>query len=299
MKDNPHNAAAVKWLLYGVGAAIALWIGITFGNGLYPNPNMGLIGPWVLCAMIGAVTGSIELMQRYSRGTNLALLFWNPWAITYVAVNLIIALISYLLIQTDSIPGLNLSLAEPSGQFGAAIVAGIAGMLLLRSAFVSIRTGDHEYPVGPGLLLDVLVEQVDHRLDQGRAVQSFQQVLEIMKDVDATKAAVSLASLALQMLERTSKDTQEEVRKEIDAIIRREDLLPRAKALLIGIAIQKVAGVNVLQQAIRSLGDEIMVKPGSVGEVHDEGTPSAEIWDKIENRLRAAKDSLLSTPGEK
>lgn len=283
----------MKALLCVLGAVIALWVGMTFGSGLPPIDGMGLIGPWILCGVIGAVTGSIELMQRYSRGTNLPLLLGNPWAITYVAVNVVIALISYQLVRTESIPGLNLSLSEPGGQLRAAIVAGIAGMLLLRSAFVSIRTGEREYPVGPGLLLDVLIEQVDHRLDQGRAVQSFQEVLEIMKDVDATKAAVSLASLALQMLERTSKDTQEEVRKEIDAIIVRPDLLLRAKALLIGIAIQKVAGVNVLKQAIESLGSEILVKQSSGGEARDEGTPTAENWDKIESQLRAAKSSLL------
>lgn len=249
------------------------------------------LAPWLLCGLIGALTGMVELLQRYSRGTPPKLLVANVWAITYLAVNTVVALLAYLMVFLDAVPGFHLSVVTRGEQFAAASIAGIGGMVLLRSALMSIRTDDRDYPVGFGLLLDVLREQIDHRLDQARAISCSTEVFEIMRNVDPVKAAVSLAPLALQLLERTSEKTQQEVDKEIEAILQTH-MPNKTKSMLIGVAIQKIAGIDVLRHAAANLGDEITLSVQNQ-EVGGASNGPVDSWDIIKDQLSGAREQLL------
>jgi hypothetical protein len=97
-------------------------------------------------------------------------------------------------------------------------------------------------------------------VDRDRAAARSKAVVEAMKDVDYDKAKVALPPYCLALMQNVSDEDQKELNrslKDVDA----GSAEPKVKALLLGIELMNVVGVDVLTTAVRSLGDEIRSVP--------------------------------------
>jgi hypothetical protein len=272
-------AGCVVIVLTAIGAA---WTVLTL------NRDMAVgalpVVPYVVAAGIAFATASVELLKKYSVGTSVAALANCAWTWLYLVVNVGAAVCALYLIKSGSTPdGSGIVAAWGRTGFAAPLVAGFGSMMVLRSSFITVRTHGRDHPVGPALILDALQDQLEHRIDQARAASSLKEVREVMIDVDPSRSGIEITTLALHMLERCPRETQESLRKEIDRLLREKNLSDAAKAIAIGISVRKVAGIQVLREVAAVLSSNKVVpaaKPSAAN--HELYTALADVKQQLD-----------------
>lgn len=130
--------------------------------------------------MFGALTGATEIGSRY-RDEPMQTMF-SPYGLIYIVVNGSLSLLALLLIlhYKEAFP----FIGDGSDKLKAAIVAGFGATLVMRSSIAVIKTADDkEVPVGPDIVIRVLLQIIDTYIDRLRAVrrqrilkQKFEQI---------------------------------------------------------------------------------------------------------------------------
>lgn len=250
LSQPPTMAVWLRCVYISIGAAAGGLVALVFFN------SPGTVPSW-LAVSVGILTSSIELLKKYSAGTAVRTLLKCPWTWAYLVVNAGMSWAAFWVLR-DS--GLVTEGAVTSHGMHSPIllslVAGLGAMMVLRSSVITIRTHGHDYPVGPALLLDALQEQIEHRIDQARAAESFEEVSRLMAGVSATPTGVEIASLALHALERLRPEAQLALKAEIKQLLKNKELTARGKAIAVGISVRKVAGLEVLQKVVAEVGRE-------------------------------------------
>jgi hypothetical protein len=205
---------------------------------------------WAAVATLGGLVGASELISRYKDQPGAAI---NSWpAIFYVAIN-----------SAASVGALGLIRAN--GWFGTArwtqiLMAGVSAMAFFRSSLFVVRAGDRDVGVGPSGFLQIFLGAADRAVDRQRAAARSDAVAEVMKNVDFTKAVKALPPFCLALMQNVSSEDQELLKRALEALSRGESE-PSVKALLLGIELINVVGVDVLKQAVESLGAQIQSVP--------------------------------------
>jgi hypothetical protein len=205
---------------------------------------------WVAVVVLGGVVGASELVSRYKDNPAAAIQTWP--AIFYIAINSVASAGA-------------LGLIHANGWFGASrwtqiLMAGVSAMAFFRTSLFVVRAGDRDVGVGPSGFLQIFLSAADRSVDRDRAAARSKAVVEAMKDVDYDKAKVALPPYCLALMQNVSDEDQKELNrslKDVDA----GSAEPKVKALLLGIELMNVVGVDVLTTAVRSLGDEIRSVP--------------------------------------
>jgi hypothetical protein len=133
-------------------------------------------------------------------------------------------------------------------------------MAFFRTSLFVVRAGDRDVPVGPSGFLQIFLAAADRAVDRQRAAARSAAVVAAMKDVDYEKAKDALPPYCLALMQNISNEDQQELGralKDLDAGTEE----PGVKALLLGIELINVVGVDVLTTAVKSLGDEIRSVP--------------------------------------
>jgi hypothetical protein len=86
-------------------------------------------------------------------------------------------------------------------------------------------------------------------------------VVAAMKDVDYAKAKDALPSYCLALMQNISTEDQQELDRALKDLEAGPEE-PNVKALLLGIELINVVGVDVLTTAVKSLGEQIRCLPG-------------------------------------
>jgi hypothetical protein len=103
-------------------------------------------------------------------------------------------------------------------------------------------------------------------LDLSYRVRQKLKALVVMKNVSFEKAYQALPAYCLALLDDAPQDEQDLLGKKIGLLYNSEGLGSKVKALLLGAALLRLVGKDVLKFAIESLGDEIMEAPISSDE---------------------------------
>lgn len=215
----------------------------------------------LLAGVFAAFASLVELIQRYSVGTKISFFFKNYIVWLYLLLNAVAGIVSYFILSGSDVSIIKASFGTVGkSEISMAVIAGLGSMAIMRSAFINLKLGETKYSVGPGVLLDILLILLDKKIDQNRAMCSAIDVNNVMEDIDYSKANISLPTVCLHMLEQVSRDDQEEVKKEIEKINTTNGLTQKARSLCLGISIKKIAGIDVLNTAVKILGDEILFK---------------------------------------
>jgi hypothetical protein len=136
------------------------------------------------------------------------------------------------------------------------LMAGLSAMAFFRTSLFVVRAGDRDVNVGPSGFLQIFLGAADRAVDRLRASARSEGVATVMKGVDYDKAKKVLPQYCLALMQSAPKEDQ-------DALVRAlKDLEEQpvdesVKALLLGLELINVVGVDVLTTAVRSLVDQI------------------------------------------
>jgi hypothetical protein len=140
-------------------------------------------------------------------------------------------------------------------------MAGVSSMAFFRTSLFVVRAGDRDVAVGPSGFLQIYLAAADRAVDRRRAAARSAAVVAAMKDVDYAKAKEALPPYCLALMQNVSNEDQQELGRALkDLEAGTEE--PGVKALLLGIELINVVGVDVLTTAVKSLGDQIRSLPG-------------------------------------
>ena len=206
---------------------------------------------WVAVALLGGVVGASELLSRYKDDPWAAVRSWP--ARFYIAIN-----------GAASVGALGL--IHANGWFGPnrwtqILMAGVSAMAFFRTSLFVVRAGDRDVAVGPSGFLQIYLAAADRAVDRHRAAARSDGVVAAMKDVDYAKAKDALPSYCLALMQNVSNEDQQELDRALKDLEAGPEE-PDVKALLLGIELINVVGVDVLTTAVKSLGDEIRSVPG-------------------------------------
>lgn len=209
---------------------------------------------YALVALIGGSVGYCELLARYRDEPKKAT--QNLAAALYVIVNVAAAVLALLLIDIFR-PDLGTS-ANDSGQAEAAkiLLAGLGAMAFFRTSLFNLKVADKDIPVGPGLILQVLLDVTDRAVDRGRATPRALAVSKVMQGVDFDKAKVSLSAYCFGLMQNVS-DTEQTAAGQQIAGLDATGISPNVKAQLLGLLMLNIVGEDVLSAAIEALGEDI------------------------------------------
>jgi hypothetical protein len=210
---------------------------------------------WV--GLIGLLVGLTEILSRYRDDPWQAIL--NAGAVIYVFVNVSAAIIAFFLLADVFQLTFNLENIPANDEkirLLRIVVAGLGAMALFRSSLFVFRTGDKDVAIGPGLVLQVLLDITDRAVDRARARPRAEIVSKIMKGVDFAKAEVALPTYCFALMQNVSAQEQLTFAKQLSQLAT-ANMSPITKSLALGLALMNLVGEHVLRAAVETLGAEI------------------------------------------
>jgi hypothetical protein len=210
--------------------------------------------PTLFVVVLGALTGTIELVGRYRDAPFRAVR--TNGAFLYIAVNVAAALLGLFFIQSL---GSEL-ITEQNPQKRAiyeVLIAGFGSLAFLRSSILKVRLNDSDVSIGPALLLDILLAAADRGVDRRRAADRAREVAEIMKNISFDKAVTTLPPFCMILMQNLSEDEQKSLSKQLKVIQDNLGIHPHAKSLLLGLLLMNFVGLDVVKEAAKQLGPHI------------------------------------------
>ncbi len=218
-----------------------------------------MISPWcdyLLVAIIGGVLGLCELLARYRDEPARAII--NIAAVIYILTNILAGAIALLLLNIFHV---NFDIpAEESQKLRAVLIltGGLGAMAFFRSSLFTFKIGEKDVPLGPGLVLQILLDVTDREVDRGRAEPRAVAITEIMKGIDFDKAKAALPAYCFGLMQNVSGEEQSAIGQQVTKLDTAAISLP-VRSYLLGLLVLNVVGEAVLRAAINSLGDEIKI----------------------------------------
>ena len=204
---------------------------------------------WAAAAALGGIVGVSELISRYKDDPWAAIKSWP--AIFYLSINSA-ASVGALLLMPDGWLGLSRGMRI--------LMAGISAMAFFRTSLFVVRAGDRDVGVGPSGFLQIFLGAADRAVDRKRAAARSDAVDKVMKGVDFAKAWKALPPYCLALMQNISPEDQRVLTRVVEDLDKR-DAEPNVRALLLGIELINVVGVDVLTTAVESLGEQIRSVP--------------------------------------
>ena len=207
---------------------------------------------WAAVAALGGVVGASELISRYKDDPVASIQSWP--AIFYILLN-----------SAASVGALGLVHAGgwfPTSRWTQILTAGVSAMAFFRTSLFVVRAGDRDVAIGPSGFLQIFLTAADKAVDRQRASARSDAVARVMKGVDFNKAVKALPPYCLALMQNVSPEDQQVLKRALEALEQGESE-PSVKALLLGIELINVVGVDVLTTAVGSIGDQIRSVPGA------------------------------------
>jgi len=210
---------------------------------------------YLVAALLGALVGGTELISRYRDAPQSALLSRPAWL--YVFLNVAASTIALGLARTY---GWTFGATGPSQRWTQVFLAGIGAMALFRTSLFTVRAGDKDVNVGPGLFLQTLRDAADREVDRARAHARGLAVAQLMRGVDFDKAAVTLVPYCLALMQNVSDGEQKDLKDAVETLAggRMDSSI---KGRILGLQLMKVVGPVVLTAAVEALRGELTPTP--------------------------------------
>jgi hypothetical protein len=214
---------------------------------------------YTIVAVIGGLLGLCELISRYRDEP--ALVIRSGAAIGYIFINVAAALIALLLLVIFRVT-FNVDPAQASNKLIVLrlLAAGLGAMAFFRSSLFTLKLGDKDVPLGPGLVLQILLDVTDRATDRNRAGPRAVVITDIMADIDFEKARLALPAYCFGLMQNVSGAEQTAIRQQVDGL-RQPEISPPIRSYLLGLLLMNVVGEKVLRAAKKSLGTEILRTP--------------------------------------
>lgn len=193
---------------------------------------------------IGLLVGGTEMISRY-RDDPFAPLVSTP-GLFYVLINGGAAALAYYLM----VP-LKVDLPEPL----KTLTAGFGAMAFFRSSVFTARVGKTDIPVGPSLVLQVVLDALDRTYDRQRAVPRSNAVVEIMRSVPFDEVKEALPALSFSLMQNVTEKEVADIKQQV-ADLSAASMPDETKILTLGLALINVVGEETLRAAVKALGND-------------------------------------------
>jgi hypothetical protein len=218
-------------------------------------------GEYVWVAIIGLLVGITELISRYRDNPSRAL--FNFPAFLYVLFNIVAAVLAMFLIRDVFHWNFNfedLDANKTKIKVIGVLVSGLGAMAFFRSSLFVFRVGDKDVPLGPGIVLQVLLDVTDRAVDRSRAQPRAEIVSKIMQDVDFLSAKAALPAYCFALMQNVTAEEQTNFGRQVSQL-ELSTMSSPIKGLTLGLALMNLVGDAVLRAAVESLGIQIKQPP--------------------------------------
>lgn len=165
---------------------------------------------WVLAFTVGLGTSLVELLSRY-RDEPIKVIATSYFAWVYLLLNGGLAIAAHLaLIDAGFADGEN-----SIGRAGLATVSGLGAAVILRSRVFTARLGDEQVSIGPGYVVDQLLNIIDSQIDRRRALQRVRIVVDVMKGKDFDGSRIHASTMITGSRQNLSLQDQKELASQI------------------------------------------------------------------------------------
>lgn len=218
----------------------------------------GEVAAGFIVLFLGALAGAGELMSRYRDA---------PWEAIrslpgsfYLFLNGGVSLLAFACLRIFANPvkvGDVNSIATYVLQTSA---AGFGAMALLRTSFFNVRIGDKDVGLGPGLVLQVILDATDREVDRSRAQSRSILVQKAMRAVSFAKARTALPTYCAALMQNLSDGDQKELAQQVENLSKLT-VDDETLALILGVTLMNFVGGSVLERAVEVLGPKISRPP--------------------------------------
>lgn len=208
---------------------------------------------YLIAGGLGGVVGVGELAARYRDSPSRSLL--EPAAALYIVFNIAASCGALAIVRVfdwtfGAADGVQQDLLQ-------AMIAGAGALALLRTKLFSASYQGGSYAWGPSRVLEQLLGVADRQVDRSQAEHRSRTVSEVMSDVSFGKAKATLPAYALGLLENVSEEEQKRLASDVKALIDDQAMSEEAKAQLLGLAVIRLTGPELLSTARTGLGATI------------------------------------------
>jgi hypothetical protein len=214
---------------------------------------------WIEAIVAGTLGGGIgltELVSRY-RDKPTSVLRAVP-ALVYVGLNFAISLAAFWL---TPVFGLHFGPEIDKVEIMRVFVAGLGAMAFFRSSLFTVRIGEQDVAVGPGSLLQILLDATDREVDRLRAQGRAREAVEAMKGVSFEKAHLALPMFCGALLQNFQAKDQAELAKSVSTL-RSMELDESTKVVVLGLLLSNYFGPDVVRTAVTRLGSAVLGDAG-------------------------------------
>ena len=168
----------------------------------------------------------------------------NRYGVSYLLINGVFSSVALLvLFLTGRLPS-----TDPLQKLFGAFAAGFGAMVILRVKFFTIKSeGGEEISIGPGSVLDALVNYIDRQIDRSRAIERTELIKEVMEGIDFDKVKFYASTLILGSMQNLSGKDEEELGTGIKDI-EETPVSPQEKSYALGFLMLDFMGENFLRK---------------------------------------------------
>ncbi|HEY4112935.1 MAG TPA: hypothetical protein VGM17_02645 [Rhizomicrobium sp.] len=219
----------------------------------------------VMCYLLsGAAAGLVgysELLSRYKDSP--LRLFQTPATITYVLVNVAAGIVALDIIRILHVlqPAAHQP-PDPALWLKQTLLASFGAIAFFRTSLFTIRISGSDVGIGPSAMLQALLNAADRMVDRDQAKTRAAAVKAVLANVDYQLARAPLPALCIVLMQNPEAADQDEMKRQIDALDRRQDIGDDSKMLLLGVYLIRIVGTSVLQRSVEALGT-LIAKSGA------------------------------------
>ncbi|MGA1840557.1 MAG: hypothetical protein ACMUIU_08025 [bacterium] len=164
-----------------------------------------MIAAWTLTIFLGLLFGVAELLSKF-KDEPFNVIKGNATAWGYIILNLIIVSVAFYFLTKTSLFG-----KMETDLLKAALTAGLGSSLLMRSKFLKVNISGKEAAVGPEIIVNVLLETLEKKIDRDRAIVRKNLVEELMVDIDFSRAKDYVVTTIIASSQINSEETTKTV----------------------------------------------------------------------------------------
>lgn len=211
---------------------------------------MTLLWAYLVAALLGALVGMVEIMQRYRAEPFAAMN--NRWGISYVVFNGAVALAGlYVVVLSEQLT----AATAPADMLGWAAAAGFGSAALLRAKLMNVQLSEgKEVALGPELLVQTFLSAIDSQIDRHQGARRSKTVSQLFGEVDFEKAKVRLPIFIFQALQTVKEEDTQRLMQRVAEVDAMETLPAPDKALQLGFYLLDLVGEAFLTDVMTQHG---------------------------------------------
>ena len=247
--DRITSYAISAFALLAVEAVFAVYAAVR--DGISPTGDLSdqaIVANYGFAVGIGLSVGATELISRY-RDEPFAPLISTPGTL-YVLVNGGASALAYYLLFL---------LAPKMDEPLRVLTAGIAAMTFFRSALFNVRLpgSTNDVPVGPNLVLLVLLKALDRTYDRSRAAPRSEVAKDIVGQLSFDQIKNALPALCFDLMQNLSTEEVASINTQVTSLSQSQEMSDQSKSMSLGLALLNLVGERTLRAAVAALGSSM------------------------------------------